>query len=294
VVGTLLRRGRGWLTPLLLLLPAVALMVWLMVLPLVETVSLSFKSWDGFTNPVGVGTENFSQLLHDPVFKEALKHNLFIVAAMPVWIGLPYSVAWALHRKVRGWKFFRFAYFIPVVLSPVVVGGYYSIVLRSNGAFNSFLGSIGLGALSTEWLNNPSITLPVVIAIIIWGSFGVGVLIFLSGLSSLDTEQIDAARIDGASSWQVQRHVVLWQMLPLFEFWTVLVVILSFTAVFPLIYTLTQGGPGHGTFTVDYDLYVEAFDSAHLGYASAMSVFLLVAMAVVGFFFIRLLRWRRA
>lgn len=268
-------------------------MVWLLILPLAETVNLAFHSWDGFSDPVGVGTENFSNLLDDPVFKEALEHNLLIVAAMPIWIGLPYGIAWALHQKVRGWKFFRFAYFIPVVLSPVVVGGYYSIVLRSDGAFNSFLRSIGLGALTTEWLNNPDLTLAVVIGIIIWGSFGVGVLIFLSGLSSLDTEQIDAARIDGASPWQIQRHVVLWQMLPLVEFWTVLVVILSFTAVFPLIYTLTRGGPGHSTFTVDYDLYVEAFVSSHLGYASAMAVLLMAVMAVVGFVFIRLLRLRR-
>src|SRR6185503_801880 len=88
---------RSFLAPLLLLLPAAALLGWLMVYPAGEAVHLAFTSWDGFSSPKGVGLRNFSELLHDKHFKEALLHNLAFVAAMPVWIGLPYGVAWALH-----------------------------------------------------------------------------------------------------------------------------------------------------------------------------------------------------
>lgn len=291
--GALFRRvGRG-ATPLLLLLPALALLAWLLVYPATEAVRLSFTSWDGFTSPVSVGFENFTQLLHDKRFKEALVHNLLIVASMPVWIGLPYGIAWALHSKIRGWKFFRFAFFLPVVLSPTVIGVYYGIVLKPDGPFNGLLDSIGLGFLATEWLNNPSIALPVVISIIIWSTFGIGVLIFLSGLSSLDREQIDAAKVDGASPWQVQRHVVFWQLLPVIEFWAILILIASFTAFFPLIYTLTGGGPGYSTYTVDFDLYQEAFTSGRLGYASAIGVVQLLVIAALGGLTVALLRRRR-
>lgn len=269
--------------PFFLLLPAIAVLGWLMIYPAGDAVRLAFTSWDGFTSPQSVGLENFTNIVEDKHFKEALLHNLAIVAAMPLWIGIPYGIAWGLHRKIWGWRFFRFAFFLPVVLSPAVIGVYYGIVLRPEGPLNSALEAVGLGFLTREWLNDPSIALPVVIAIIIWATFGIGVLIFLSALSNLDTEQIDAARVDGASPWQIQRHVVFWQMLPVIEFWAILIVIAAFTAVFPLIYTLTHGGPGYATYTVDFDLYKEAFSSGRFGYASAIGVTLvLIIAAVVG------------
>jgi ABC-type sugar transport system permease subunit len=287
------RRLSGWLIPLLLLLPAAALLLWLMAYPAGDAVRLSFTSWDGFSSPQSVGLENFSDLLHDKHFKEALLHNLAIVAAMPIWIGLPYGVAWSLHKKVFGWKFFRVAFFLPVVLSPVVIGVYYGIVLKPDGAFNGLLEAVGLGFLSHEWLNDPSLTLIVVIAIIIWATFGIGVLVFLSGLSNLDSEQIDAAKVDGASPWQVQRHVIFWQMLPVIEFWAVLIVIASFTSFFPLIYTLTRGGPGFATYTVDFDLYQEAFSAGRLGYAAAIGVLLVLIIGAVAALVLGALRLRR-
>jgi ABC-type sugar transport system permease subunit len=184
-------------------------------------------------------------------------------------------------------------FFLPAVLSPVVIGAYYEIVLDADGPLNSLLRSVGLGGLAQEWLNEPSWALPVVIAILIWSTFGVGVVIFLSALASLDRELVDAARVDGASGWQIQRHVVFWQLLRVIEFWAILIVIVSFTAFFPLIYTLTQGGPGSATYTVDFDLYQEAFASGNLGYASAIGVVLVIVIGIVAGLTMALLRWRR-
>jgi ABC-type sugar transport system permease subunit len=151
---------------------------------------------------------------------------------------------------------------------------------------------VGLGDLAREWLNDPSIAMPIVIAILIWWTFGMGVLIFLAGLTNLDRELVDAAKVDGASGWQIQRHVVFRQLLPVVEFWGLLTMIITFTAVFPLIFSLTRGGPGTATYTVDYTLYVEAFANGHLGYASAIGVTLLVVMAIVGAALILILRKR--
>lgn len=288
------RRVSRRATPLLLLLPAAALLSWLMLYPIADAVRLSLTQWDGFSSPEWVGLENFQDLVGDKRFKEALTHNLIVLLAMPIWIAIPYFVAWGLYQQIWGWRFFRFAFFLPVVLSPVVVGVYYGVVLRPGGPFNEFLGAIGLDGLARPWLNEPNLALPIVIAIVIWSTFGVGTLIFLSALSNLDHEQIDAARVDGASPMQVQRHVIFWQMLPVIEFWAVLIMIASFTAFFPLVYTLTDGGPGSATYTVDFDLYVEAFRTGELGYASAIGVSMLVMVATLSTLVIGLLRWRRS
>jgi ABC-type sugar transport system permease subunit len=287
------RRAAARLTPFLLLAPALALLIWLQAFPIGDAVHLSFTRWDGFSAPQGIGLDNFQALVHDKRFKESLLHNLIIVAMLPIWIVIPYAIAWGLHAKVWGWRFFRFAFFLPAVLSPVVIGVYYGMVLKPEGPLNGLLRSVGLGGLAREWLNDPSLALPVVIAIIIWATFGVGVLIFLSALSNLDRELVDAANVDGASKWQIQRHVVFWQLLPVIEFWAIIIVIGSFTAFFPLIYTLTQGGPGFSTYTADFDLYQEAFAGGNLGYASAIGVALLIVIGLVVGLTMALLRGRR-
>lgn len=288
-----MRRAAVRVTPLLLLAPALALLAWLQVFPLADAVRLAFTNWDGFDAPHWIGLDNFHALLHDERFRQAVTHNLIVAAILPVWVAIPYGIAWCLHTKILGWRFFRFVFFLPAVLSPVVIGVYYGIVLGPDGAFNSILRSVGLGALAREWLNEPSLTLAVVIAIVIWSTFGVGVLIFLSALANLDHELVDAAQVDGASRLQIQRHVVFWQLLPVIEFWAVIIVIVSFTAFFPLIYTLTQGGPGFASYTADFDLYQEAFGDGRLGFASAIGVVLLLVVAIVATLVVALLRGRR-
>jgi ABC-type sugar transport system permease subunit len=286
------RRTRKIATPLLLLAPALAILTGLRLIPMFDAIRLSFTKWDGFSSPQWIGLDNFTRLVHDDRFTSALVHNLEILLALPVWIILPYAVAYVLHSRVPGWRVFRFAFFLPTALSPAVIGVYYGIVLQPRGPFNDLLRSVGLGGVTRAWLNDPATALPIVIAIIIWSTFGVGVVIFLSGLGNLDQEQIDAARVDGANGWQVQRHVIFWQMLAVFEFWSIIMMIASFTAFFPLIYSLTNGGPGYSTYTVDFDLYQEAFSNGNLGYASAIGVALLLIMAITGLLQLRLLRGR--
>ncbi len=280
--------------PLLLVAPALVIIVGLRLFPIVEALRLSFTSWDGFSSPEWIGLENFKALAEDERFTGALLHNGQILLAMPIWIFLPYAIAWALHKRIPGWRAFRFALFIPVVISPAVIGVYYGLLLEPDGPFNDFLRTIGLDGLTRAWLNDPATAMPVVIAIIIWSTMGIGVLIFLGALANLDHEQVDAARVEGASGWQIQRHVVFWQLLPVIEFWAILTMIASFTHFFPLIYALTGGGPGYSTYTVDYALYQAAFTSGQVGYASAIGIVLLLIMGIIGLLQMGLLRGRRA
>lgn len=288
-----LRAGRH-LIPALLLLPAAVILGWLMFYPFGKAVHLSLTSWDGFSDPQWIGLENFERLLDDERFTDAALRSLMIVLSIPVWILIPYAIAWGLFSRVWGSRFFRFTFFIPAVLSPVVIGIYYGIVLKPDGPFNDLLRALGFGDLTQPWLNNPSLAMPIVIGIVIWSTFGIGVVIFLSAFANLDHEQVDAARVDGANGWQIQRHVIFWQLLPVIEFWAILILILSFTGFFPLIYTLTGGGPGFSTYTVDFDLYKEAFTTGALGYASAIGVAMLLMIAALASAIVALLRWRRA
>ncbi|HEU4702766.1 MAG TPA: sugar ABC transporter permease, partial [Conexibacter sp.] len=288
------RAAKRSVAPLLLLLPALVVLVGLRLVPIADAIRLSFTDWDGYAPPQWVGLDNFKELIHDERFTSSLVHSLEILLVMPIWILLPYAIAWGLYAKIPGWRFFRLAFFIPVVISPVVIGVYFGMVLNPAGPFNELLRAVGLGGLARAWLNEPTLALPIVIAIIVWSTFGIGVLIFLSGLANLDHEQIEAARIDGANGWQIQRHVVFWQLLSVIEFWAIITMIATFTAFFPLIFALTRGGPGFSTYTVDFDLYQEAFVSGQLGYASAVGVALMLIIVVIGVLQLRLLRGRRA
>jgi ABC-type sugar transport system permease subunit len=282
------------LLPLLFVAPALALLLVLRVWPMVQAFYLSFTSWDGISSPEWIGTDNFAYLFHDPIFKQALVHNLLLLLAIPVWVILPFLIAAALHERVPGWRFFRAAFFLPALLSPVIIGVFFSIMLREDGAVNEILRSVGLGALAHGWLTESSTALIVVGAIIVWASFGIGVLIYLAALSTLDSELVDAARLDGASWLQVQRHVVFWEILPVAQFWSVVVLISIFTALFPYVLTLTNGGPGYATYILDFDIYTEAFGGANgaAGYASAVGVVLFLIVLVLSVIQLRLFRRR--
>lgn len=291
-VGRRLRRRV--LLPVAFLAPALAVLVVFRLWPMAQAFYLSFTHWDGISSPEWIGLDNYRFLAEDPTFLTALRNNLLLLLALPVWVILPLMVAMILHGRVPGWRFFRLAFFLPALLSPVVIGVFFSIMLRADGPVNSILDAVGLGGLAHAWLADPSTALTAVIVIIIWATFGIGVLIFLSALGTVDPDLVDAAKVDGASWLQTQRDVVFWEVLPVVEFWTVISLISVFTALFPFIFTLTGGGPGYATYILDFDIYQEAFGNGALGYASAIGVVLFFVVLVLALIQMRLFRRRTA
>ena len=280
-VGGSRGRWRRGLTVTAFLLPAVLVLVGIRIVPLAEAVWLAFTNWDGYATPEFVGLENFRLIAGDDVFWQALRNNGLILLSLPVWILGPLVLAIALQSRVPGWRVLRVAYFLPAVLSPVIVGTYFSVVLRLEGPFNDLLTAVGLGALARGWLSEPSSAMPVTIVIIIWAGFGVGVLLYLAALGNVDTSLYDAARVDGASTLRLHWHVTVPQVLSVIEFYTVVVLVSVFTVLFPYVYTLTQGGPGYSTTVLDYYVYAAAFVNGRFGYASALGVVLLVLLLVL-------------
>jgi ABC-type sugar transport system permease subunit len=273
--------GPRILAALLFLLPAFLILFVFRLWPIWQAFVLSFTEWNGVGEPAPVGWRNFATILDDPVFWRALENNLLVLLSLPLWVIGPLAIAVVIHSGVPGARFFRLMVFLPAVLSPVIVGAYYNVVLRYNGPFNVFLREIGLGALAHQWLNDPHTALVVVILILIWATLGIGVLVYLAALAQVNPELYDAAALDGASWFQIQRAVTIPATRRTIEFWFVIVLISSFTTVFPFIYTLTRGGPGYATYLLDYYVYDAAFFGGSFGYASAIGMVLLVIVGSI-------------
>jgi len=272
-------RGRSVaLAGYLFLLPACLLLLVFRVVPAVSAVWHSFTSWDGVQPPAYVGLANFAALLHDSVFWTAVRNNLLVVLSIPLWLLVSLVLALLVHEEVFGWRFFRAAFFLPAVLSPVIIGTLFAAFLGPSGPVNQGLKAIGLKVLALEWLGDPHSALPTLILVILWGIFGHGVIVFLAGLAAVPREVFEAARIDGATGWTYLWHIVVPSLRHVIEFWGVNLVVWSFTSLFAFIYVMTQGGPGYATMLVSYQVYQQAFEADRMGYACALgtALFLMV------------------
>lgn len=192
-----------------------------------------------------------------------------------------------IHQGVPGGKLFRAVYFFPAVLSAVIIGSIFNVVLRYDGSLNAALKSVGIGAV--DWLGSSSTALGSLIVVELWATFGMSVLIFLAGLSTVSEELIEAARLDGASPGQVWWHVILPAMRPILEFVAVVTTIGVLTSMFGLIYVLTAGGPGTATTLPEFLIWLEQGKMNRPGYAAAISMVLFVGMAGLAWVQIRIM-----
>jgi len=230
-----------------------------------------------------VGLANFVELLHSGIFWTALRNNLLLVLAVPFWLLVSLVLAILIHQEVPGWRFFRAAFFLPSVLSPVIIGTLFQALLREDGAINRGLEVVGLGVFARDWLGDPATALPSLVMVILWGIFGLGVIVFLAGLAAVPAEIFEAARLDGARGWVYLRHIVVPSLKHVIEFWAVNLVVWSFTSLFAFVYVMTGGGPGYATMLVEYQVYLQAFEFNRMGFACALgsALFLLVFGMVV-------------
>ena len=263
----------------LFLVPALGLLLVFRVAPAVSALVHSVTKWDGVSSPTYVGLANFARLLRDKVFWTAAWHNLILVLCVPLWVLVSLVLALLIHQETFGWRFFRAAYFLPSVLSPVIIGLLFAALLDARGPVNDAVRGLGLGRAATDWLGNPHTVLPVLILVILWGIFGHGVIVFLAGLAAVPREIFEAARLDGATGWRFLWHIVIPSLKHIIEFWGVNLVVWSFTSLFAFIYVMTKGGPGYASMLVSYRVYQQAFEARNLmGYACAMgtALFLMV------------------
>lgn len=274
-------------TALLFVLPALLLVALFRMFPLAWGFLLSFTESSG-TETHFVGFDNYLQLAHDPAFRDSLANTLILLATLPVWVMLPILLAILIHQGVPGGRIFRAVYFFPAVLSAVIIGSIFNVVLRYDGSLNAGLKAMGI--LPVDWLGNGATALACLIAVQLWATFGMSVLIFLAGLSTVPDELVEAARLDGAKPLQIWVHVILPALRPIVEFVAVVTTIGVLTSMFGLIYVLTAGGPGTSTTLPEFLVWLELGKLNRPGYAAAISMVLFALMAGLAWAQIRIMQ----
>jgi ABC-type sugar transport system permease subunit len=265
----------------LFILPAFALVGTLLLAPIGISIFRSLYNWDpGYASPF-VGIANYTALAGNAAFQEILRNEGVFLIGVPIWILLPLVLALFLHERVFLSGVVRTIIFFPAIASPAILGIFFRGVLAPDGLLNTILRSVALGGLAHNWLSDPNLVKPVIISVIAWATAGIGVVIFSAALSAMEPHLLEAAEMEGASSLQKMRFVILPALRPVIDLYAALMVLLVFVGLFAWIYVLTSGGPGFASVTLDYDIYQHALTYGQFGLAAAESVYLLAIVAVV-------------
>jgi raffinose/stachyose/melibiose transport system permease protein len=267
----------------LMVLPGIAFLLFALIAPIILSVYYGMTDWSGIGKMNFIGFDNFKEILwHDPTFWTSLL-NALLLTLVTIFVQNPFAfvVCVALLSAKKGGQAFRTIYFIPAMISVVVISKLWVFILNPNyGLLNKALGALGLNFLKLNWLSDLHTAIWSVIFIIIWQGFGWAVLFYYSGLVGIPGELKEAARIDGASGVKLYTKVILPLMMPVIKSILVIDLISCFKQM-EMVFLSTRGGPGDKTQFLASYLYQKAFESSQYGYGNALSV-LFVIICIAG------------
>ncbi len=260
--------------------PAVLIILGLGVVPVLWSLVLSFQVDDLVTPSRWVGLDNYAALAQDPHFGQAVENTvLYTVLYVPLSILFGFLLAQALNRRIRLVGVYRTLVFVPFVLSATAQGVLFSFILDPQfGAANSLLHHLGISPQG--FLTDPAQALLVLVGITLWSGTGFCVVVYLAALQDVPPSLVEAARLDGAGTWRVLRHVTLPAVTPVTAF-LVLWQLITSLQVFDLVYVTTKGGPLGSTTVVVYFVWEQAFKNFTAGYGAASAYVLALALLVV-------------
>ena len=264
----------------LFIAPYYIFFVFMLLMPILNTVINSFTNYDLYEKRDFIGLQNYVNLLHDSLFLQALGNTLlYTVLYIVPSMGLGLLLALLLSNEGRGFKFFRAAFYIPYVNSMVCASTIWMWIFDpASGILNQMLRVLGFSA--GNWLKDPDIAMYCVVLVSVWKSLGYCMLINLSGIKGIPGYLYEAARLDGANGFQRFRYITLPMLQPTTFFLFITSCIASFN-VFEQVNVLTAGGPLNRTTTIVHQIYTRGFTQFKMGYASAMSVVLLLIVSVI-------------
>ncbi len=283
-------RFKSTLENYLFVLPAVLIFSIFYIYPFIQIFHLSFFDWDGivaFKDATPLGWGNFKEILfEDPSWWQAMRNAGYItLIALTFQNILAFLLAWACDREIRLKNFYRVIFFIPPVLSEIVVGMAWRFIINDiDGAnvVNRMLAGIGLPNLMHNWLSDPNTALTTVAIVHCWKGFGWGFLIFLAGLQTIPRELYEAARVDGASAWDSFRKITIPLMIPVVVLVAILTVLGTMQA-FALIIGLVGGEfAGHTSVPV-LRILASMRDSSRFGYACAQGITFGLVLVIISF-----------
>jgi multiple sugar transport system permease protein len=266
------RRSTAWQ---FLVLPLLIYAV-VIVVPFFRTILFSLTDWDGVSPRWNfVGVANYARVFSDPAFSASLLHNLLWMAIyllLPTTLGLLLAII--LDRKMRGATLFKTIIYLPMIFSLVIVGMIFTFIYEPRlGILNLTLRTLGVKKWSIAWLAEPNLALLSIIAAASWQHTGLCMVLFLAGLKTVRVDLVEAARIDGAGSWQLYWRVILPQLQ------NVTVIVISLTVInslksFDIVYIMTKGGPFRRSEVLTTFMFRESFWNYRMGYGSAVAVVL--------------------
>ena len=274
-------------TAVMLLAPTLLFFLVFQYYPILKSVAISFADYGLLRRETPfVGLENYIRQFQDPLFLAALWNTLlFVGVCVVVGVALALVVAVLVEKTGRWAGVYRTLYFIPVVTSLMATAMIWRWLYASNGLINFLMTLVGLDPQA--WLLSEHLALPSLMVLTIWKNLGFDLILFSAALQGIPEEMYEASSLDGANAFQTFFYITLPQLRPIVVLVGITAVIRSFQ-VFTIVLAMTQGGPVNATRTIVYHIYEQGIQYDDMGYASAASVVLLVLMAVVTFFQLRM------
>tara|TARA_R110001583_G_scaffold4077_5_gene24367 strand:- start:12667 stop:13593 length:927 start_codon:yes stop_codon:yes gene_type:complete len=283
------RRISKQFVPWFFMAPALLLFSLYVLYPIVSSFMLSFYSWDGLGDKTWVGFGNYIQLFDSETFWTALKNNVIWMVLFMLAPPIGLAIALFLNQEVAGIRLVKALFFFPFVISQVVIGLVFSWFYDPNlGLLNTILDLFGfqtIALLSSE----EYVTYGIIVAGL-WPQIAYCMILYLTGLNSLNPDQIEAARLDRAKGFKMLRYIILPQLSPA-TFIAVVVTVIGALRSFDLVATMTAGGPWGSSTVLAYMMYEESIFNYRMGYGAAVAVVLFLIMAVyIAYFLVNMLR----
>ena len=264
---------------ILSLLPIVVILLVFRVYPIVSSLARSFTNWDGLYRHDWVGLRNYANFIAEGPFWMILRNTLILLVNVPLQVMAGIIIALLLYEQLPGWRVYRAVIYTPQIISAVIIGFLFKVFFGLDGPFNAVLRAVGLGSLAIEWFGNSFTALGVIVFSVVWFSIGWQAIVILGGLSAIPPSVFEAAIIDGANYWQRAFRIVVPMLVRVLEFSVIASGVWTLTQLFPFLFSMTKGGPGYETSTLDYMIYLRSFGTGFgrdYGTATAVAVMLLV------------------
>ncbi|MEO8848269.1 MAG: sugar ABC transporter permease [Casimicrobiaceae bacterium] len=276
----------------LFLIPGMAYLIFVRIVPAVFTVLLSFADWTltSAKGPVFVGMANYIELFHDAPFLRSIGRTIvFTVAATAIELVLGFAIAVFMHREFRGKSLVRAALLAPMVITPAIIGVIWYILFHDTaGPINWVLGLLGVGPVG--WLSDPDIALVSIIITDVWHWTPFVFLLLLSSMQMIPDELYESAEVDGATGWQATTEITV----PMIRDTLLVAVLLRSMSAFEIFaepFVMTGGGPADATTTISLHIYKSAFLFFKMGYAGAMVVVSILLLLVVFSIYARMVKF---
>ncbi|MGY3437259.1 MULTISPECIES: carbohydrate ABC transporter permease [unclassified Marinovum] len=281
------KQNQQRLAPWLFLAPGIFMFAMYVIIPIFQSINISFYDWDGLGEKTWVGTSNYVELMDDEAFYTSLKNNVLWLVLYMLAIPGGLLVALFLNQTVRGIRIYKSLFFFPFVISQVVVGLVFAWFYDPNfGLLNIALGWVGIEPIAV--LADEDYVTYGIIAAGLWPQTAYCMILYLTGLNAVDPEQIEAARLDNAKGVKMLWYVILPQLRPA-TFIAVVVTVIGALRSFDLISIMTDGGPWGSSRVLAFYMYEQAFSEYgfRMGYGAAIAVvlFLIMMVYITGFLY---------